>query len=145
MLVGRAQLINAATNHVWLQVRQGDRWLDLDPTSLESVPGVARGTLLQTVSGLSDDLYHRLSINVRIEERTAGRHSNRLLLQSDWRTADLSGSTITLGFAEPLGLNPVATAPPHPRIRAVIPRYSSWTTAQNGITRHAAASPRLGD
>lgn len=107
--------VTAARDHVWLQYRDGSSWIDLDPSILSAVPGARRVAPERTAAELPEDRYHHLSINIRVEERTDGRVSTRWVLRSTLRTAELAGSTISYGHAEPLGLA-ASVAVPNQRV-----------------------------
>ncbi len=96
--------VDAARDHVWVQLRERGEWLDLDPTLPDPAPGKQRCSPAQVASELPEQAYHRLAINVRLEEKNSGILSSRFLLTTSWRTADLVGSSITYGHLETLGL-----------------------------------------
>jgi hypothetical protein len=103
-------LVAAARQHVWLQYRTAGRWVDLDPTIPDGTPGTHRTVPAGTSRTLPEGLYHHLAVNVRLEERQDGRLTTRSLLKTVWRTAEIAGSTLTYGHAEPLGFAPTGGA-----------------------------------
>ena len=93
----------AVARHTWLQYQQEDKWIDLDPTLGEA--GKSRCTPQTTAEDLPETDYHHLGISVRVEQRDKGTLSSHYLLQTFWRTAELSGSNINYTHAEAAGLD----------------------------------------
>jgi len=106
----KQQLIAAATQHVWLQYRQGNDWVDLDPTLGEM--GKHRCIPESTSEVLPETAYHHVGISVRVEEEINNTLKSRYLLQTFWRSAELSGSNITYTHAESIGLDSLVKSVP---------------------------------
>lgn len=110
-------LIAEARPHYWVQVEQDGRWIDLDPSFADAVPGRAWTRVEETRTALPDTLFHTLTVVVRVEERGEGPAVTRDLLRFTARAADLSAADLVLlhmpeawtpegGGAAPLPLGP---------------------------------------
>lgn len=110
-------LIAEARPHYWVQVEQDGRWIDLDPSFADAVPGRAWTRVEETLTALPDTLFHTLTLVVRVEERGEGPAVTRDLLRFTARAADLSAADLVLlhmpeawtpegGGAAPLPLGP---------------------------------------
>src|SRR5215470_9750342 len=95
----RSALVAATTTHVWLQMQQGDNWVDLDPTV--GIVGKQLCAPQQTAAQLPEGWYHHIGINVRVETRDHNSLGSQYALKSGWRASDIVGSTITFAFNEP--------------------------------------------
>jgi hypothetical protein len=89
-------MVREAQDHVWVQWRRGDEWIDLDPSFADSAIGRAHAPAEETWDSLPESLYHRLELRVAIEEQTGGEVAPREVLRRDARAADLSGSDLLL-------------------------------------------------
>ena len=57
-------LLRRLSDHYWLQIRRGDRWIDLDPSFEDSAPGAAVGELTQTLNRLPESSLPSLELRV---------------------------------------------------------------------------------
>jgi len=63
------ELIGLTQNHSWVQVKQEDQWIDLDPTFLANEVGQAVVQSTRTEDGFgSDEFAHKLKFTVNIEQ-----------------------------------------------------------------------------
>lgn len=97
------EIEQAVAEHVWVQRREPGGWTDLDPTM--PAPGRTRCRPERTARELPETMFHHLAISVRLEERDGSTLSTRYLLETFWRTAELTGSTITFAHPEALALD----------------------------------------
>jgi len=89
----------AVAQHWWLQFRGPDgRWIDLDPTTIAGRPGSFVDSAVHAAETPPENAYHLVSIGVSYETRESGVLTHHPSLSTTWRTADLSGSTVTLAF-----------------------------------------------
>jgi hypothetical protein len=107
----RAQWQTLASRHIWLQVHEGDAWIDFDPTVPGQSPGGTRCKAGSLTADLPDQAYQRVTVSVVVEERIVGTLQKRTLLEKAWRIADLRDGALTFGFAEPLGLKKLVPSP----------------------------------
>jgi len=87
-------LIAEAKAHVWLQYQDGDRWVNLDPAFPDAEIGQAFATPETTTDTLPPELFHQLTIQVRVEQRTNGELSETFPLIFTATTADLGDTEI---------------------------------------------------
>ena len=93
--VADAMLSEEAADHAWVEYRDGDRWVPLDP-SAASQPGETIAAATETFVEIPDALQHRVMFRVKVEERR-----NQALSERDafiWPTtaAALSGANVLL-------------------------------------------------
>ena len=149
--VTHAQLVEAVSSHIWVQYHEGSEWVDLDPTISGGVVGNHLCAPRQTAAELPDEFYHHLSINILLEERQNGQVSTRPALETDWRTADLAGSTITYIQAEPFGLTKLAndSSMPPPGMRRYTPVLlideAGWTGASFNLPSPKSGAKPMGE
>jgi len=128
--------VAAVRNHVWLQRNAGPNWVDLDPSLGSGGFGHARCSAAQTMATLPDDLFARIVVRLRVEERDAGVLAGHDALAASLRVADLSGRTLSLLFAEPLDLSATGTSVP-------VPAASGDATATPGPSTPENFTPLL--
>ena len=90
------ELIEQTRDHYWVQFRDEEQWVDLDPSMTGAETGKAYAPLAETLAELPDDLYHRFVLKVVLEEKKDGQFRTRELLNFEARAADLSADTLTL-------------------------------------------------
>lgn len=87
------ELIGAVSEHVWVEVYQGDDWLPLDPSFPRSVIGERYATARETFAAPTADDYQSLTLTL-YEEDSEGMQ--RELTRVSGRVAELALSPITL-------------------------------------------------
>jgi large repetitive protein len=75
-LVPDALLSEEAADHAWVEYRDGDRWVPLDP-SAAGQPGETATTAAETFSQIPDALYHRVTFRVKVERRQSQKLEER--------------------------------------------------------------------
>jgi hypothetical protein len=90
--------------HTWLQIRQGSRWVDLDPTVRGADVGVALTNSAGTMDELPDVVYHRVKFRLVAEVVTGGAPSRVEQVSHEARTPDLVGIPITAMNSRPEAL-----------------------------------------
>lgn len=97
-----AALVDAAADHVWVQVLEGDAWVDLDPLAPQPAPGrrlappdAILGEALPEALGWR--LRTRVELESRVKEGAGFRLETRILLDLEVPTAELD--TLELGFS----------------------------------------------
>jgi transglutaminase-like putative cysteine protease len=93
--VADSVLIEEAADHAWVEYRDGDRWIALDPAAAAQ-PGETATTAVETFAKVPDALQHRVTFRVKVEERR-----NQSLRERDafvWTTtaAALHGANVLL-------------------------------------------------
>ena len=86
-----ADLARAAQAHWWVQWAKDGKWVDLDPSFVDAVPGRTYAQAEETVNDFPETLLHRVRIRVRVEEYFEGHPTTRDVLTFATRAADLSG------------------------------------------------------
>ncbi len=89
-------LIKEAQQHYWVQWMKDGAWTDLDPSFRDGSPGRRYTPNVQTSESLSDSLYHRVEIRVRLEEYAADKPATGVILTHGAKAADLSGKDVIL-------------------------------------------------
>ncbi|HLQ38488.1 MAG TPA: hypothetical protein VK348_11845, partial [Planctomycetota bacterium] len=74
------ELLAEVQDHFWVQVRQGEQWLDLDPTFADSEPGQCAVTAEQTYEQIPLELHQTVTVRVLAEHLAAGALVSRTLL-----------------------------------------------------------------
>ncbi len=96
---GEAEWIEAVRDHWWVQWQNGDRWLDLDPTTPDARPGVALAEPVTTATpadalDLGGDLMHAVEVRVVLNVWKRGRIAEVPVLTHRLIPAALVGQTI---------------------------------------------------
>lgn len=91
--VSDRDLINEAMDHLWVEYRQGDTWVALDPSTKDARPGESVAASQQTPA-----LSHRVTVKVMVEERVSGRVTVSEALRHQATAADLHGARVSLSF-----------------------------------------------
>ena len=91
-----ADLARGAQAHWWVQWDKDGKWLDLDPSFVDAVPGRTYAQAEETFNDFPETLLHRVRIRVRVEEYFEGNPTTRDVLTFATRAADLSGVDIFL-------------------------------------------------
>jgi hypothetical protein len=63
-----AVLTEEAADHAWIEYRDGDRWIPLDP-SAASQPGEAVTQASETFAEIPEAMHHRVTFRVKVEQR----------------------------------------------------------------------------
>ncbi len=99
-------LVEIAKKHYWLQVKKGEKWVDMDPCFPDSRPGISHCKPEQTLEKLEEKLFHTLSLAVYIEKLAQGKVDNRLVYQNQRHVSDLQGEDVMVGIIpEALDIN----------------------------------------
>jgi hypothetical protein len=89
-------LLSQVRDHYWIQWEKDGRWIDLDPSFADAAPGKSYARVQQTLAALPDDLAHRITITIRLEEYAGATMSTREILRHSVKAADLSGVDLVL-------------------------------------------------
>ena len=84
-------LVKETKTHYWVQWNQDGKWIDLDPSFADSAPGKTLAAADQTLQTLPEELFHQITIRVRVEEYVGDKPSSREVLKVSARAADLGG------------------------------------------------------
>ena len=98
-----AELVKEAQPHYWVQWSKDNKWVDLDPSFADSVPGGTHAHAQKQFATLPPELYHQVTIRIQIEEYgiylqgdAATKPSQREILCYTATAADLSGIDLVL-------------------------------------------------
>jgi hypothetical protein len=89
-------MVKETTTHYWVQSDKDGKWIDLDPSFADSAPGKALTASDQTLQALPKELFHEVTIRVRVEEYVADKPSTREVLKVSVKAAELAGQDRTL-------------------------------------------------
>lgn len=91
--------------HVWIRYRNGNQWIDLDPSFPGAEPAQTFGSAQRVMAKLPDELFHAVTLTLEIETRERGDLHRSKLLSHRAHTSDLVGQSISLlhPSAEDLG------------------------------------------
>lgn len=89
-------LLAEARSHYWVQVEQGGRWVDLDPSFADAAVGKTSASATETLDALPDALYHRVTVRVLAEVSDGSHAQTTELLTYSARAADLSAAGVLL-------------------------------------------------
>lgn len=90
-----AVLIDEASDHAWIEYRDGDRWIALDPAGAAQ-PGESAATPAETFAQIPDALTHRVTLRVKVEERRNQAVTEREAFVWTTTAAALHGANIVL-------------------------------------------------
>lgn len=96
LFLSHDELIREAQEHVWVQAKQGETWVDLDPCFAGAAPGTTRGTDPDVWEAIPQDRYHRVTIRVRVEQRDGSDLQESHPLAFEATTAELAGQELML-------------------------------------------------
>ena len=140
--------------HVWLQVKQGSDWIDLDPTIAGSQPGTAAAEPAgEPVTALPDDLRHRIRIAVIADVISGDTLAQRPVLAHEVFADAIGTAPIVLLHEKPDGLKglgiTIGAALGGQATRAIRPSStwattSSWARRGSRCARATAASSARG-
>ena len=99
-----AMLSEEAADHAWVEYRDGDRWVPLDP-SAAGQPGETATTAAETFPQIPDALYHRVTFRVKVERRQSQRLEERDVFIWPATAAALHGTSAL--FAHQIGQTPL--------------------------------------
>ncbi len=93
------------SRHVWLQMRTGADYVDLDPTVPGAAVGVAVATAPTPLDRLPDDLRHRVDISIILETAKGGVPAEGPILTHSEFSDGLTGIPVTFTNMKPSGLS----------------------------------------
>jgi Transglutaminase-like superfamily len=93
--VSRDMLATEAADHVWVEYRDSDRWIPLDPTAADR-PGVAVTAATDTFAQVPDAQYHHVTIRVTAEERHGQQLETKDVLRYQTTADALHGTRVLL-------------------------------------------------
>lgn len=96
------------TSHVWVQIRQGSTWVDLDPSLGGSEAGSRPVTEpLESPAELPDHLFHTVTVRLIAESVNGEDTSEQTLLDYTARSQDLVGEDVMILHVEPESLEAI--------------------------------------
>ncbi len=93
--VPEATLAREASDHVWVEYRDGDRFVPLDPVAADR-PGVAVAPASETFAEIPEAFQHRVSFHVKVEQRQNQKLEERDVFLWSTTSAALNGVGILL-------------------------------------------------
>ena len=94
---GRRTLLSGESfDHVWVQVKEGDEWHDLDPIAQEMAEETNRQPRASTMGSLPPSLSHRVRLDVKYRVRRSGKQETLTSLGAEFDVAALYGLPLTL-------------------------------------------------
>ncbi len=89
------KLISIVKNHFWVQIKNENQWLDLDPTFSDAEPGKAYAEVEKTYTKLPDEVYPTMKISLSIEK--GGKREDVLMLEQ--KLQDMANQPVTLSIS----------------------------------------------
>ena len=138
--VTEAMLSDEATDHPWVEYRDGDRWVPLDPSGAGQ-PGEAITTATETFAEIPAALHHRVTFRVKVEERR-----NQALTERDafiWPTTAgaLHGAHVI--FTHQIGQTPLGRWRATPMLLVDQQAYGALSFTDAGLEIPAKVSNAL--
>lgn len=96
--------------HVWVQADIDHRWIDLDPSFADAVPGTTIATLDRTATELPAELFQRIRIAIVEEQLSETGLARKILLETTRNAVDLIDRPILLSHAEPTTMKGIGFA-----------------------------------
>jgi len=87
-----------STEHVWVQAKFDDKWLDLDPAFLQAKIGDLFGVVKKTVNKTSENEKHFINLAVKIETIEDGIPKEQILLEHSLESSKAERDQVFLGF-----------------------------------------------
>ena len=90
------KIIEAAQDHFWLQIKEGDKWVDLDPCFPQARIGEKFCSQEEVMEKLDDGLFHRLSLEISLEQLVAEKTQIHALYRNSKPLSQLNGHDISV-------------------------------------------------
>jgi len=84
------------TNHVWVQIKEGDAWIDIDPLFPDLPRGQSACAADATWDEIPDEWLHRVHLRVGFHVRRGEDQREVVALERDLVLADLTAAPVTL-------------------------------------------------
>jgi transglutaminase-like putative cysteine protease len=138
--VTEAMLTEEAADHAWVEYREGERWVPLDPTAAAQ-PGETVTTATETFVEIPQAFQHRVTFRVKVEERR-----NQALAEREafiWATAAgaLHGAHVI--FTHQIGQTPLGRWRATPVLVVDQQAYSALSFTDAGLEVATKASNAL--
>lgn len=134
---GQPALASEAADHLFVEYRDGDRWIALDPAG-SAAPGTAIAPADQSFPEIPDEAYHHVTIRVTIEERRDQKLERKEVLRYPTTAAALNGEPVLLVHRFDHDLAAQWRATPLLQIAGHI--YGAMTFNERGIVNAKAGS-----
>jgi len=95
--------------HVWVQIRQGAEWVDLDPSFAENDAGSTPATFAESMAELPVDLFHLLAFRVVAETASGESLAEQVVLDYTVKSQDLVGEDVLIMHIEPESLEAIGS------------------------------------
>ena len=90
------RVLKASEDHWWVQLKLGETWLNLDPSFSTAEFGKAYGSNARPYDRIPENLYHSLTLTVKVKEKIGDQIETRTLLNEVLLTESLMGNTLFL-------------------------------------------------
>lgn len=91
------RLLADLKTHVWVQVRDGNRWIDLDPSLRGHAPGTVAVASAKTMNALPRPMFHELTVRLSLLlVKPDGSHQRQVVLERRIPTSELAGVPLAL-------------------------------------------------
>ena len=91
-------LVPDVRDHVWVQVRWGTEWLDLDPTLPDAVPGTTLTAATATTSEVPDERIDRVTLRVLVGNLGSGSVTEQPVLSQTFDASTVADQQVFLYF-----------------------------------------------
>ena len=99
----RRHLEKVVSDHMWVQVKKDGKWVDLDPSFRGAKIGQTFCKSAQTTKTIPAEKFHRVTIKVRLEEKSGGGIKVSYPLSYKARAKDLLGKNVMFLHEEQAG------------------------------------------
>ena len=97
-----ASLAGEVQQHVWVQVKIGEKYVDLDPSNVLAEPGDTLVAADKTTATISKDLWHYITFRAVQENFDGKKVSDSVLWSKQYKAADLAGLPIVVSCSKVL-------------------------------------------
>jgi len=127
--------LDALRDHWWVQYREGDKWLDLDPLMAEGKSSEPQQTVDFNVAAgkfaLDAKLYHQVRVRAIIEQWKQGKLRESRVFDQRLRVAEVVGRRISIGHLPadwPGDLDLLGDKDPAGRLRSAVMSQHEWVS-----------------
>jgi len=119
---GLAARATSLRSHVWLQVRRGEKWVDLDPSFPEAEAGWAPVAASRSVATLPTELDHSVGVKIVIERLNGNELATETVYVGRRPARELAGRAVNVSVM-PTGFDVDKMSQP---LEAMAPRFQKF-------------------
>lgn len=85
-------------HHVWLEFKQNDKWVVLDPTFNDAKIGSIYAEKKEEWTGIPENFFHKVTVRLTLEKSISGDRSHREILRHETSAEQLDATLVALRF-----------------------------------------------